>query len=65
VTHSHMVFCADIPFIFLADVILLGKIDQICDRFGREEGKSVYDVNLYAIVPSAFRSFEKGWEDIV
>jgi hypothetical protein len=54
-----MDFCADIPFIFLADVILLGKIDEICDRFGREKGKSVYDVNLCAIVPSsAFRPFE-------
>jgi hypothetical protein len=44
-----MVINSDLPFILLPDIILLGKVDKVCNRFGREKRKSVYDVNLRAM----------------
>jgi hypothetical protein len=43
---SHMIINSDLPFILLPDIILLGKVDKICNRFSREKRKSIYDVNL-------------------
>jgi hypothetical protein len=54
-----MIINSDLPFILLPDIILLGKVDKICNRFGREKRKSVYDVNLRAMVTLVFQSFEK------
>jgi hypothetical protein len=54
-----MIISSDLPFILLPDIILLGKVDKICNRFGREKRKSVYDVNLRAMVTLVFQSFEK------
>jgi hypothetical protein len=50
---------SDLPFVLLPDIILLGKVDKICNRFGSEKRKSVYDVNLLAVVTLAFHIFEK------
>ena len=49
----------DLPFIFLADIIPLGKVDKICDRFGRKKRKTIYDVNLRAMVTLVSWSFER------
>jgi hypothetical protein len=49
-----------LPFIFLADVILLGEVNQICDRFCCKKGEAVYDVDLRRMVRLAFQSFQKG-----
>jgi hypothetical protein len=54
-----MAINTDLPFIFLADIIPLGKVDKICNRLGCEKRKSVYDVNLRAMVTLVYRSFEK------
>ena len=54
-----MVINSDLPFILLPDIILLGKVDKVCNRFGSEKRKSVYDVNLRAMVTLVFQSFEK------
>jgi hypothetical protein len=53
-----MIINSDLPLILLPDIILLGKVDKICNRFGREKGKSVYDVNLRVMVTLVFQSFE-------
>jgi hypothetical protein len=54
-----MIINSDLPFILLPDIILLGKVDKICDRFGRKKRKSVYNVNLRATITLVFQSFEK------
>jgi hypothetical protein len=54
-----MIISSDLPFILLPDIILLGKVDKICNRFGREKRKSVYDVDLRAMVTLVFQSFKK------
>lgn len=54
-----MIIDLGLPFILLPDVILLGKVDEICNRFGREKRKSVYDVNLRPMVTLVFHSFEE------
>jgi len=40
--------CFDLrkPFVFLADVVLLTKINQICDGLGRQKLKSIDNINL-------------------
>ena len=45
-----MIINSDLPFVLLPDIILLGKVNKICNRFGGEKRKSVYDVNLRATV---------------
>jgi len=55
-----MIINSDLPFILLPDIILLGEIDKICNWFGREKGKSVYDVNLRAMIKLVFQSF---WDE--
>ena len=54
-----MAINTNLPFIFPADIIPLGKVDKICHRFGCEKRKSVYDVDLRAMVRLEPRSFEK------
>jgi hypothetical protein len=54
-----MIINSDLPFILLPDIILFGKVDKICNRFGREKGKPVYDVDLRAMVTLVFQSFKK------
>lgn len=63
-----MIINSDLPFVLLPDIILLGKVNKICNRFGREKRKSVYDVNLRATVTLVFHSFNKSerrreWSD--
>ena len=54
-----MIINSDSPFILLPDIILLGKVDKISNRFGREKRKPVYDVNLRAMVTLASQLFIK------
>ena len=54
-----MAINTDLPFVFLADIIPLRKVDKICHRFGCEKRESVYDVDLRAMVTLVPRSFEK------
>lgn len=57
-TPHMMAINADLPFVFLADIILLGKVDKICNRFGCEQRKSVYNINLCVMVTLVSRSIE-------
>ncbi len=54
-----MAIYVDLPFVFLANIILLRKVDKICNRFGCEKRKSVYDVDLRAMMTLVSRSLEK------
>jgi hypothetical protein len=52
-----MIIKSELPFILLPDIIPFGKVDKICNRFGGEKRKSVYNVNLRAMVTLVFQSF--------
>lgn len=54
--------CSELPFVFLPNVVLLTKINQICDGLGRQKLKSINNIDLGDAVSLYTSPAARNWE---